>query len=256
MGLRTTSLLAACVAVAGFSAGLAGQACAQGNRLGEALLGRAPSQSQATPAPLIGRYVADKGPSFILDRSSAVPLLRFEDSAEVWVLQGRPSGGGMVYFNDLGQMVLRATRLGGLTLYTEARPQGLAVSMTGTAAPIEPILRINDTVAQQRLSQANRRMARAAGRPVELQVLARGPVPAALAVDATTLIAEAFENTAQQPGGARVLAGIRVVSVVTSASGATSVTLQNGVLNVTLRPDQGPAGRPSSRRVLVTLIGR
>ncbi|MBW8304342.1 MAG: DUF4908 domain-containing protein, partial [Brevundimonas sp.] len=96
---------------------IASEAAAQnrGNvqaELSRSLRDRRPS----TPAPPpVGRYVADSGEGFILDRSGRHPLLRFDRRDETWVL--RPSAaprGDVIYRNDAGEQVLRVTAGGGM----------------------------------------------------------------------------------------------------------------------------------------------
>ena len=86
------------------------------------LLNRRPS---APALPPVGRYVADSGEGFILDRSGRHPLLRFDRRDETWVL--RPSAaprGDVIYRNDAGEQVLRGTPNGGMTVYTPRAPGG------------------------------------------------------------------------------------------------------------------------------------
>ena len=77
----------------------------------------------------VGRFTSQGGPAFVLDQSGGRTLLRYEGSNEIWAL--RPTAGirGDIYYrNDVGEVVLRATRLGGLTLYTASSPGGLTVN--------------------------------------------------------------------------------------------------------------------------------
>ena len=91
------------------------------------------TQRHRKPPP-VARYTPDKGEAFVLDRSTATPLLRFEDSQEIWVLQSQPGPrGDIIYKNDVGEPVLRYTRLGGVTLFTDNRPDGEAAAFTGEA---------------------------------------------------------------------------------------------------------------------------
>ena len=46
--------------------------------------------SESSGAPL-ARYVSEEGRVFILDRTQAVPMLKFDDSPEVWVLLPSPA---------------------------------------------------------------------------------------------------------------------------------------------------------------------
>lgn len=112
-----------CVATLGFAApSHAGPV----DRLREGLF---KNRSAETAGPPIARYVSEEGRVFILDRTQSVPMMKFEDSPEVWALAPNPAPrGDIIYKNDLGEPVLRITRLGGFTLFTDARPSGEAVS--------------------------------------------------------------------------------------------------------------------------------
>ena len=70
----------------------------------------APSPASSQP---IARFVSQEGETFVLDRSQARPLMKFDDSPEVWVLRPQVAPrGDVIYMNDLDEPVLRATRLG------------------------------------------------------------------------------------------------------------------------------------------------
>ena len=105
--------------------------------LGDVLFGeREPDDRHAAPPP-VARYVSDEGESFVLDRTSPTPLLKFEESQEVFVLRPSPAArGDIIYRDDLGEPVLRATKLGGLTLFYRGRPGGAPAAFAGQATTI------------------------------------------------------------------------------------------------------------------------
>lgn len=249
----------AALVAASLSAALIGPANAQtAKSFGDALLGR---QSPTPSAPPVARYVSDQGPSFILDRSTSTPMMRFEDSPEVWVLRSAPGPrGDTVYFNDLNQMVLRIWAVGGVTLYTRAKPNGLAAQATGAAPPIQ-LVDVGVSLAERRLTQANQRLAVAAQRPserglaLELPLVRVNAKTAALMVDTATLVAEAFEDIAERPGGLALLNKVDKVQILLT-DGAPGAAFSQGVLKVSVRAQDGVAGRPSSARVAFTLTGR
>ena len=74
------------------------------------MLRRAPTY--ASPAPPVARYQLDIGESFVLDRVDRdQALIRFEGGSEIWALKGVPGAhGDMIFKNDVGEPVLRATR--------------------------------------------------------------------------------------------------------------------------------------------------
>ena len=77
----------------------------------------------------------------------------------------------------------------------------------------------------------------------------------ALLVDTSILVAEAFESIAQRSGGLGLLNRVDKVQLVLT-DGPPNVVLVEGVLRVSVRPQDGVAGRPSSARMVVTLRGR
>jgi hypothetical protein len=88
--------------------------------LGDELFGGHALPWQRAKAPPVGRYrdEEDGDPAFVIDHSSSIILLRFDDSTEIWMLTPQPGpGGSTLYKNDVGEIVLRVTRLGGLTLF-------------------------------------------------------------------------------------------------------------------------------------------
>ena len=85
----------------------------------------------------VARYRIDAGGAFILDETAPRPLLKFDDNPEVWVLTAsRGPRGDMIYVSDLGRPLLRTTRMGGVTVFTQERPEGSAAAPVGAGAPI------------------------------------------------------------------------------------------------------------------------
>ena len=80
------------------------------------------------------------------------------------MLQPQPAPrGDIIYKNDLGQPVLRATRLGGLTVFTQERPSGAPAALVGDSNPLRlPVL--GPEALLQKLAQASARASRAARR--------------------------------------------------------------------------------------------
>ncbi|MGD6771262.1 DUF4908 domain-containing protein, partial [Staphylococcus arlettae] len=93
------------------------------------LFGSHGEDSRRSPPPPVARYMVGDSAGFILDRSSPTVLIKFDDSSEVWALEPQTvSRGDVIYRNDAGEAVLRATRLGGLTLFTPKLPGGAAAA--------------------------------------------------------------------------------------------------------------------------------
>lgn len=200
--------------------------------------------------PSLARYVSEEGRVFIFDRTQSVPMLKFDDSPEVWALLSAPAPrGDVIYKNDLGEPMLRATRLGGFTLFTDTRPRGEAVSLAGAAPPLRlPIL--SPQALGERMLQASVRSGRAARHQVVFEAEAT-PVSAALIADSAIIVSLAFMRLS---GGDRGRASLAKVDKVQFMEGdRASAFVSDGVLQVIVAPVRGVAGRPSSDRVVRAL---
>ncbi|MFN3521838.1 MAG: DUF4908 domain-containing protein [Phenylobacterium sp.] len=220
---------------------------AQAQTLREGLFGPRPSDGRRMSPPPVARYVSEDGEHFVLDRSTARPLLKFDDSPEVYALQAQPAPrGDVIYKNDLGEPVLRATRLGGLTLFTDDRPGGTAAALDGDTQPLRlPV--IGPQALLERLAQASARASRAARRLIPFEADAT-PTSAPLLADAAMVTAEAVVHMSRRPDGRAVLSRITKVELVEGKK--PSADIARGVMRVTVVPAQGLAGRPSSKRII------
>jgi hypothetical protein len=211
--------------------------------------GRHRSAQVEPPDPPVAVYAPDNGVAFVFDRTASPPLLRFESSAEIWVLRPEPGPrGDTIYRNDLGEPVLRATRLGGLTLFTMDSPDGTAVALQGEAAPIRPPAVLSPGALLQRLAQASAHASHALQRLVVFDAPDVTPESAYLVADAASVTAEAIGALDKKAREALKLN--RVVFVPGHAPGAK---FGDGVLLITVAPTKGVAGRPSSRRIDVVM---
>lgn len=212
------------------------------------LFGDKPAESQRrTPPPPAARFVTETGEGFILDRSQPKPLFRFENSYEVWALQPEVGPrGDIIYKNDLGQLILRATKLGGFTLYTRKKRDGVAAEVAGAVQPLK-LKPVSPLALYELMRIASTRASRAAGRTIPFE--ADGSIASSsLIADAAIISSEVVVRMARSPSGQTQLAKIRKVVIVEGARPA--VVLKNGVLLVVVAPAQGVAGRPSSDRIL------
>ena len=229
--------------------------------LGELFSGVHVLEPQRAPAPAVGRYVDDDGDtSFVLDRSSNVTLLRFEDSPEIWVLTPQPAPhGDIIYKNDMGEPMLRSTWLGGLTLFARGHTSGAAASLVGEAQVLHPTMIMSPSALLLRLTQASARSAHLVQRPVEFEAPDVTPLTASLIADAAVVATEAIGAAAQTPRGRQTLA--KLSKVVLLLGRKPSVSFSRGVLQIMVVPPTGslPArdcvtGRPSSHRIAVALV--
>jgi hypothetical protein len=198
--------------------------------------------------PVIGRYEIDQGGAFIFDRSTPRPLLKFDDSPEIWALQSAPGPrGDVIYRDDLGEPLLRATRIGGMTVFTDKRPGGSAAALDGASPPLR-LAQLSPAGLFNRFYQASIRASRAAQHEVEFVTREDAePSTAAEIADAATVACEAMVDMASRPAAKRVLA--RIADVVIAQGPTADAVLQGRVLTITIDPAQGVFGRPSSRRI-------
>jgi hypothetical protein len=210
--------------------------------------------NRGAAVPKVARYRIDEGGAFILDRTSRHPLLRFDDSSEVWVLTAaRGPRGDMIFSNDEGQLLLRTTRLGGVTVFTPRRPEGSAAAMAGAANPFH-LASIGVLGLYQRLLQASVRCSRAAGRLIGFEAPDADPASDALIADAASVAGDAIVTLAARSGGRAILA--RVAKVDIEHGRQPGAYLRRGVVIITVTPAEGFGGRPSSMRILAAVESR
>jgi len=245
-GKQTASRRALCAALLGVVSLCASAPASAGpaDKLREGLFRHRGAEAVGPP---IARYVSEEGRVFILDRTQPVPMLKFEDSPEVWVLAPNPAPrGDVIYKNDMGEPMLRATRLGGFTLFSEDRPGGEAVSLVGGGVPLR-LPPMSPQAVFERLAQASLRASRAARRPMLFEAEAT-PASSALIADAAVVTSLAIIRIAQRNDGRSMLA--RFNRVRFEEGRKASAGLKDGVLRIVVAPAEGLAGRPSSNRIL------
>jgi Domain of unknown function (DUF4908) len=207
-----------------------------------------------TAAPPTARYQSDEGGTFILDRSGRWPLLKFDDSPEVWALtSSRGPRGDIIYFNDLGEPFLRATKLGGMTVFTASSPEGSAVSLVGPCNPPR-LMPLGLVKLYQRLYFYSVRSSRAAQHLVAFDAPDADIKSDGLIADAAGLAVEATVALSARGGGKALLA--RVTKVAFMPGARVGVSVRGGVVSITIVPGEGFAGRPSSERILRGLEAR
>ncbi|HEX5775093.1 MAG TPA: DUF4908 domain-containing protein, partial [Caulobacteraceae bacterium] len=106
----------------------------------------------------------------------------------------------------------------------------------------------------QKLAQASSRASKAANRLIPVGADAT-PQSAALIADAAMVAADSMARMARHPNGKAVVARIEKIFVAQGRRPDAAIDKQ-GVLVVTVRPDMGIAGRPSSERIAQAAGGR
>jgi hypothetical protein len=244
------AILAAALCAVGL--GLAHPADAAPGSLREGLFRKKQSEGRQFTAPPVARYVSEDGRVFVLDRTQDRPLLRFEGSPEIWTLSSQPAPrGDVIYKNDVGDPVLRATRLGGVTVFTDTRPEGAAAAPTGNAAPIR-LTPMGPQALLERLAQGSARATRSARHTILFQAEAT-PASSALIGDTVIVASVAIGRISEQPGGRGRLAGLRRVFM--EEGRRVAAQLKEGTLRITIVPSMGLAGRPSSERLERVVAG-
>ena len=220
--------------------------------LGQFIFGAPAGDDRSAPAPPVARYVSDEGQSFILDRSSPTPLLKFDDSPEVVALSPTSaSRGDTIYRDDMGETVLRVTRLGGLTIFFPDRPTGAPVAFAGQAPGIR-LAPMGAGALLQRLALASSRATRAARRLIVFDAQEVTPGSEAVIADSAFVTAQAFVRLSARPGGEGILA--RFERVLFKPGSKEQVSAGKGVLNITVNASKGLAGRPSSAKIIAVAL--
>jgi hypothetical protein len=201
--------------------------------------------------PPTGRYVADSGEAFVLDRSGQRPLLRFDRRDETWVL--RPSAaprGDVIYRNDAGDQLLRVTPGGGMTVYTPRAPGGSPASLSGPGQSLTPPT-LGPAQLFQLMARRSAMLSQSLGRLIEINV-DTGEQAEGLSVEALILSTDAVLRIARSPAARSTLERLRSITIVEGPR--ASVTYARGDLRVVVAPEQGVGGRPSSARVIQAFL--
>jgi hypothetical protein len=234
----------------------AASACAEPPSLKAFLFG-APKADAVGSLPPVARYESDQGGAFVFDHSSPrLAVLKFDGSPERLALFATPGPrGDVIYKNDMGEPVLRATRLGGLTLFTPNDPEGAPVAALGAVSSPRPPPMFGPEALLQVLVQASGRASRAAQHLVIFDAAEAVATPATESVfaDAFMLTADAVVRVCTHtPAGHAAVAHLNKVKF--RAGREVTLTYIGPIFQITLAPDLGVAGRPSSERIAAALL--
>lgn len=241
--LLSALILTICVAQSG-------TAMAEGPRsLKEAMFGKKGQDAKSPSRPPVAHFTSEDGESFVLDQSGKSVFVRFDGDDEVWLLtptQG-PKG-DVIYKNDVGEAVLKSTRWGGMILFSDDRPTGDPVAITGKAESFTPG-KMSPGLLFQSLVRASRRVSLAVGRNFRFDAPDVTPGADYLYADAADVTAQALVRVSQQNRGRKILEPIHSVEFVEGRP--PSATVQNGVLVMKLDTSRGMwGGRVSSKRIV------
>ena len=214
-------------------------------------------ESRGAANPPVARYLANGGQSFVLDREAIAPeaLLKFDDSFEVWVLEPAPAPGfATIYRNDAGEPVVRVTKLGGVTLYTQREPGGVPVSIKGNAEELTLPPTIPDRIMLDRSVQASERCSRAAQHEVNVNAVNMMTADYPLFLDAIAVATDAVVSLGRRKDAKAFLSKLDRVLFITGPR--PDVGFNGSVLTITVTPGKGYAGRPSSNRIVKAALKR
>lgn len=195
------------------------------------------------PQPAERYQTPDGRVRFVLDRSGQrLALVKFEGSDEVHVLRA-VSGprGDDFYKTDTGDVMLRVTALGSVIVYRESGDLGAPATSAGFAAPVtappEPQGGLRAWIEAMQRKVAQR------GRPVTFEA------PAVVQGPATGVVADAAARAADGLVAAPPGQTVTVRRVVIRYGNAPAAVVVNESLTITVAPQLGYAGRPSSSAV-------
>lgn len=217
--------------------------------------GKAREQSDSQAIPKVARFTSEDGQTFVFDSSGPTPLLRFDGDDEVWCLTASQGPrGDMIYKNDVGEPVVKATRWGGMTLFTDDRPTGDPAAFTSKAQAFVP-----DRVAPGDLwlhmAKSARRASMAVERLISFEAPDVTPESSSLYAEAVSVAADALVAAAGLQSARRndPLDSIHEVQLIDGRP--PSATIVKDTLVLKLDASRGTwGGHPSSKRILNVLI--
>ncbi len=200
--------------------------------------------------PRIGHYVSeDTGIGFVLDRSSELAKLKFDTSEEIFALRWQlAAGGDRLLVRDDGEVLLRLSWLGGITLFTQGNARGIPVALDRPAPPLmqaPPSIEAVRDVAGQIMSRLRAELGHDLPFEADWARVAPDVGGRAILFDAIRNAGTALINVANTANG-RMSIGRGLQHVRFVQSRAAGVMINGDMLVVTFSVEQGLAGRPSS----------
>lgn len=194
---------------------------------------------------------ADTGDFFLFDRSNTIALLRERDDpdAEVLVLfANRAPGGGTSFVTDTGREVVRLTALGGTTYFPTDAPNGVIVDFASPAGGLAPAPRSPGEV-RERAEELAEVLADTLGRSIDLEYEPAPRSGLGVQFDALHMIELAVRQLRSERR--RIPNAQRVRLIIGGDPGARWV---GDDFVVTIAPEYGYAGRPSSAHIAGALL--
>lgn len=197
----------------------------------------------------VQRYQDTTGRMFTLDRSGDVPLLKFDDSPEIFALRATSiQRGDDLLRNDVGQQILRITELGNIIAYANDA-DGAPADMVGRATPLSAAPSMPAPLTSRVKAVADR-LSKIVGHDVTVFGAGDFSNKPEWASEALTMTVRGFERTAQ----VNAKAVKKVLSVRMMRASQPRVDFIDGELVLSVNPDDGYAGRPSSEMISNRII--
>ena len=200
------------------------------------------------PLPRDGTYVADDRLTFVVDRRGDLVRLRFDRSDEVFYLSSEAAPlGGRVLKYDTGAVALKVAGWGGVTLYTAAAKSGLPAEYSDMVQNVDlPPIGEKDVkpFAAKLAQELSSREDFALGFAADWDAVGKSEVLRALACDAMRNATYALESVAKTTQRVLLFDRIHIVRVIQGPK--AGVTVQKGILLITIAPQMGVSARPSS----------
>jgi hypothetical protein len=200
--------------------------------------------------PPVAHYISEFARiGFILDRTSELPKLKFDGSEEILVLRWQPAAGGdRLLVRDDGEVVIRISGLGGMTLFTAEMRGGTPVAPDRPAAPLLPsppgIALVRD-IAGRIMMQLRAETGREIVFEANWNAVAADPGARGILFDAIRNAGTALFDLARSgPGRVALTNYLKRVRFVHARE--PGIVLQGDMLIVNFSVGRGLAGRPSS----------
>ncbi len=190
---------------------------------------------------------------FTLDLTREPPRFKYDTSWEILLLRARPAArGGVVYRMETRSIILREDVRGNLTLYNRVYPDGAPTSSDGEREPLELTV-VDQSLLEKRVRSIQLELIDSLKSSIDMRYNKRKAAAdemfRASAKDAFELLRIALLQMLQDPlsrdaittqiNNLRVERGIR-----------PGIRLNEGTLTITVAPELGVEGRPSSARIV------
>jgi hypothetical protein len=209
----------------------------------------------STPLPRDGTYIANDRVAFAVDHRGDQVRMRFLDNDEVFYLTSEMASlGGRVLKYDTGATALQVTGWGALTLYTTQAKGGLPAEYNEDMQNVDPPpIGAKDVkaFAAQLASDLSANEDFAIGFAADWDNLVHSDELRMLGCDAMRNVAYALKDLAKAGRRSRISDRIHIIRIIRGAK--PGVTMQKGILAVTIAPQNGPSARPSSLAIVEAL---